>query len=343
MSTQSDGVRSGASAMFSAMEWCDPYMKVMKEIAHERSSAEVEWKPYVGGAVAILDRIRRNWPDHGADLMVAWDGTYAEIAREGWAEPVTEDRVPNLKDVPKRLLYKDDSGNVINVPRSIAQAYWFYREDISPIQINSIDDFLDPRLKGKICMQFPRMNLNMCMLSMALAHGGDERNMEPAWEFVTKLARSGNIGRVVGSLPELVETIGSGETCVGFECGAVAIDLARSFKIRHLMKMPPSTGFGTYLFTQGWYVLKGPNTNAAFDLVNTVLDAEVNGRFNNRVGALPVNSKASVTDEMKFLSFTEEEMDRYGCFPDWQHLMADVDPSMKRWQEQISPLLKAAS
>ncbi|OCK57407.1 extracellular solute-binding protein [Bradyrhizobium sp. LMTR 3] len=329
-----------AAETITAIDWGGHYIESIKAIAAEQSDVDFNWQLHIGGAITIMSRIKELWPHAGIDLLAGWDGTYPQIAQEGWAEPVTLAKVPNLVDVPSRLLVRDRAGNIVNIPRTMTQAFWFCRDDITPFEITRLDDLLDPRLKGKICIPTPTANLNMQMVSMALNRGGDERRMEPAWDFMKELARIGNIGRVWGTLAELNNSIISGETCVAFESGAVATNLARKFKIRYLIKQDPkTTGFWTFLFDQGWCVLKGKHTDAAFKFANFAIGPEKNAEFNRLIGGVPVNMKAEVADEMKPLVFSNEEIGQFTYRPDWAYLTEHTSAWMKRWGEEIVPLL----
>jgi putative spermidine/putrescine transport system substrate-binding protein len=262
------------------------------------------------------------------------------VVREGWAEPVTVEKVPNLADIPPKLLVKDSAGNVINIPRTLTALIWYYREDTAPFQIGTIDDLLDPRLKGKICFPIPTLNQNLQMVSLALHKGGNEKNMEPAWEFMKKLAHSGNIGRVANADVDITNSISSGETSISFQGASAAIDLARNFKMRYLIKMDPkTTGFWAFFYHEGWCVLKGGHTDAAFKFANFAISPENDAEFNGLAGGIPANVKSKVADQVKPLAFNSEEMERYAYIPDFSYISQQGDAWMKRWEQEIVPLL----
>ncbi|MER9573717.1 extracellular solute-binding protein [Mesorhizobium opportunistum] len=328
-----------AADTITAVEWGGSYVDGIKKIAAKQSDVQVNWQLHSGGAAAILPKIKATWPNPGIDLLTGWDLSLQAIAREGWAEPVTVEKVPNLADIPKKLLIKDNAGNIINIPRSISSIFWFYREDNAPFEITKIDDLLDPRLAGKVCFPAPQCNSNLQMVALALHKGGDERNMEPAWDFVKKLARSGNIGRVATADTDITNSISSGETFVSFQAGSFVINLARDFKIKYLTKMDQDSGFRTFLYQEAWCVLKGGNTDAAFTFANFAINAENNDEFNRSIAGIPVNIKATTSDEVKPMVFNEEEMDRYIHIPDWAYVSEQADAWLKRWEQEIVPLL----
>lgn len=328
-----------AAETITAVEWGGAYIDTMRSLVAKQSDVNVNWLLHEGGAMTILPKIKAGWPNPGIDLLAGWDPVWQVIKREGWAEPIPLDKVPNLADVPAKLLVKDAGGNVINIPRAIDYAFWFYRSDITPFEITKIDDLLDPKLKGKICFPVPTLNSNEQMISLALAHGGDERNMEPAWDFVKELARSGNIGRVANADSDITASISSGETCISLQASTGASTLARQVKLRFLNKMEPKTGFGTFVFHEGWCVLKGGHTDAAFKLANFLIDPENCGEFGRAIGAIPANSKAKLSEEMKALALSSTELEKFTYIPDWAYLSEQSDAWMKRWELEVAPLL----
>ncbi|WP_409190581.1 PotD/PotF family extracellular solute-binding protein [Bradyrhizobium sp. RDM4] len=332
-------VGARAEDTITAVDWGGNYANEIKKLAAKQSDIKVNWQLHAGGAMAILPKIKAKWPNPGIDLLTGWDPSWQMIAREGWAEPVTTERVPNLADIPHKLLVKDGSGNVINIPRTISAMVWFYREDIAPFPITTLDDLLDPRLKGKICFPVPSLGSNLQMLSLALHKGGDERTMEPAWEFMKKLARSGNIGRIANADTDITTSITSGETCLSIQGASAPIERARNFKIRILSKMEKESGFRTFIYHEGWCVLKGGHTDAAFKFANFAIAPETNAEFNRAISGVPVNIKSKVSDEIKPITFNNEEMERFAYIPDWAFLSTQTDAWMKRWEQEIAPLL----
>ncbi|MCK1428762.1 extracellular solute-binding protein [Bradyrhizobium sp. 87] len=328
-----------AEETITAVEWGGNYGNEMKKLAAKQSDVKINWQLHAGGATAILPKIKAKWPNPGIDLLTGWDPSWQIIAREGWAEPVTPEKVPNLADIPQKLLVKDSAGNIVNIPRTITAMIWFYREDKAPFQIAKIGDLLDPRLKGKICFPVPSLGSNLQMLTLALHNGGDERNMEPAWEFMKKLAQSGNIGRVANADSDITNSITSGETCITMQGGAGPIERGRDFRIRYLSKMDKGSGFRTFVYHEGWCVLRGGHTDAAFKFANFAIGPETNTEFNQAVRAVPVNVKSKVVDEIKPISFNNEEMEKYVYIPDWAYLSTQTDAWMKRWEQEIAPLL----
>ena len=137
----------------------------------------------------------------------------------------------------------------------------------------------------------------------------------------------------------MTNSISSGETCVSFAGGSFTTQLARSIKIKNLTKLDQKTGFRTFLYQEGWCVLKGGNTDAATKFANFAISPENNAEFNRGIAGVPVNVKAKADDEIKHMVFNSEEMDKYVYIPDWPYLSEQGDAWMKRWEQEVVPLL----
>ena len=335
----------GANKAFGAqeltvVEWGGPYLEAMKAITEKDGGFDVTWELHAGGSAAILPKIKSQWPDNLVyDIVAGWTPVFISMVREGWAATVNLDNVPNLANVPEGLITKDDAGNWKNVPRNTNAAYFGYREDLCPIEITSVEDFLDPKLKGQICWPDPFYGVNIQMIMLAVQRGGDEFNMEEGWKFMKELARSGNIGRVFKTETDVLNSLSTGETSVAHANIGNFVTLGRKLPIRHLTKVPNSPGLKPAIVVEGWSVLNGDNTQAAFDFANMTISAENNEFWGENAGLPPTNSKAKVPDELLPFVFTDEELAEFAFFPDWDYVSKQTDGWVKRFEQEIVPLL----
>ena len=322
------------------VEWGGPYYENMKKLADKYDKYDITWELHAGGAAAILPKIKSQWPDNVQyDMVASYTPVTAAMVREDWLETVTLDNAPNLVDVPESLIAKDADGNWKDIPRNTGSVYFAFREDLCPIEIKSLEDLLDPQLKGKIVWPDPIYASNAAMVMLALARGGDEFNMEPAWEFMKELAKSGNIGRVFKTETDFITSISTGETCLASGANTNWAHLAREFPITHLTKVPNVPGLKTALYVESWAVLKGDNTAAAFDLANFTISPENNEWWAAAIGAAPVNVKSKPTEELMPVVFTEQEVKDSTYIPDWGYLTTQIDGWVKRFEQEIVPLL----
>ena len=322
-----------------AVEWGGAYKKAIDEIDATQSAVKTTFELHAGGAAAILAKIKATWPKTNYDVVAAWNPVFASMIAEDWVETVTPEDMPNLKDIPKALFMTGAGGALKAIPRSITGQHWGYRKDLCPFEITKIQDLLDPRLKGQVLFPGPVMNSGMQMISIARALGGSESNMEPAWDFVKKLARSGNIGRVSTSDSETFNSLSTGETCLGFAATTSFGRVAAAAPIVNLTKMPVESGFRTAIVMEGWAVLKGPKSAAAKEWLNAMLSPENNEKLNASIGTVPVNSKAKASEKLAHITFTEDELAKHAFVPDWQVLSQNLNGWTQRWEKEVAPLL----
>ncbi len=328
-----------AADEITVVEWGEPYIGAMKAVAAQQDTVDVNWVLHSGGAAAILPKIRATWPEPQYDLVAAWSPVFQAMNKEGWCEAFTAADVPNIAEIPESLIHKDEQGRFLTIPRTMSAIHWWYREDTCPIEIKTLDDLLDPRMKGKVLFPDPVLNTNLQIITLALHRGGDERNLEPGWEFVKELAKSGNIGRVAHADVDTLNSISTGETCVTFSGAPNAVKLNENFPIVSLTKVGRETGFVTSLYNEGWCILKGGNTKAAFDFANHTISAKSNEDFNSAGGGIPTNITSERAARLDHLAFTDEELDRHAFIPDWAYISEQVDGWMKRWEQEVVPLL----
>lgn len=332
------GRRALAAQNLVAVEWGGPWVKGSKLVTAKQDKFDITWVLHEGGAAAILPKIKGSWPNTPYDLVDVWTPVFITMIREGWAETVTLDDVPNLADVPKSLITKDDKGNWKNVPRSISGVFFMYRPDICPIEITKLDDLLDPRLKGQICWPSPIMNTSLQTVALALHNGGDEFNIDPGWKMLEEIAKSGNIGRVYVTTTDTINSLSTGETSVTFTDQGTASAIANNVPVEFLTKVHESLKF--FPFTEGWVVLKSSkNKKAAFEYANYTMTPANCELFNAEIGEAPTNSKSEPSPSVSHLSMSDAELEKYAYMADYEHVSKQVDAWVKRFESEIVPLL----
>jgi putative spermidine/putrescine transport system substrate-binding protein len=327
-----------AATALTVVEWGTPYVEAMKQIAAKQQAADITWVLHQGGSATILPKIKASWPNKSFDLVAAWRPVFLSMMREGWLEPVARDKVPNLNDVPEGLITKDEKGTWYDIPRSVSGAFFAYRSDICPVKITKIQDLLDPKLKGQISWPAPIFNTNLQLVALALANGGDERNIEPGWVFLKELAKSGNIGRIHSNMADFTNSFNSGETSVTFADSPTLAESAKNVPVEFLTKTDPS--LRTFPWAESWGVLKNSqNKDVAFEFANFTLEPENCTFFNQAIPAAPANAKAKPVQGLEFLSFTPDEIKKFAYFVDFDHVSKELDGWIKRFESEIAPLL----
>lgn len=339
MSNVAGGGRIAHAAQpLTIVDWGPPFIDATREAFAEYGGSNATWVIHDGGAANVLAKIKAAWPSPPYDMIAAWRPVFLSMAREGWLEPITVEDVPHLKDVPERLIDKDEDGNWVSIPRSLTGAVFAYRPDICPIEINTLEDLFDPRLKGQIAWPHPLTYSNIQLLALAIHEGGSEENMDPGWDLLRKLAESGNIGRTFNSISEGITSLTTGETSISFMDGPSMLSVSRNVSLKFLSKHDES--LKTFPWTEGWGILKSSKAKQeALDFANYTISPEVNTRINAAFGDGPVNTKSEPVEGLEYLSFNDEQLERFAYFPDFDLLSKNADAASKRFEQEIQPLL----
>lgn len=329
--------RAAAAEALVAVEWGGDVVKAMKQIAAKQNKVKVNWVLHQGGSSAILPKIKAAWPRVEHDYVSGWEGSFHSMIQEDWLETITTKDVPNLADIPDKIVVKDKDGNRKAVPRAVGGIYFGYREDTSPIEIKSIDDLLDPKLKGRVCWPGPTQNMMLQLVALSIHGGGSEHNTEPGWKFMKELAKSGNIGRVAVTDVDFTNSLTSGETAVGFFAEPSWASVAKNFKVKRLTKQ---SGMPAFLYQSGFAIMKNRgNLAATKEFVNHCISPEMSALYAQVAGEAPLNVKAKTPKNLAHLSFSAAEMDQFVYVPDFSKVLAQQDAWTKRWESEIAPLL----
>jgi len=331
-------VRPAAAATdLTAVEWGGDVVNAMKKIAEKQDKVQINWVLHQGGSGAILPKIKATWPHADYDYVAGWEGSFSGMIKEDWLVPVSVASVPNLADIPQKIIVKNAKSEWMAVPRAVGGIYFAYRKDISPVPLNSVDDLFDPKLKGKICWPGPTQSMMLQLVALALHGGGDENKMEPGWDLMKKLAKSGNIGRIAVTDTDFTTSLTSGETVGGFYSEPQLTSVAKSFPV---VRQTKQQGMPTFLYQSGFAVFKNrPNLDATLAFINHAISPEMSSLYAEIAGEAPLNVKAKTPDSLKHLAFTPEEFDKFVYVPNFDVVLSQQDAWTKRWENEIAPLL----
>ena len=328
---------AAAATELTAVEWGGDVVNAMKAIEAKQDKVTVNWVLHQGGSGAILPKIKATWPRAEFDYVAGWEGSFNGMLKEDWLVPVTTAMVPNLADIPQKIIVKNAKGDWMAVPRAVGGIYFAYRKDISPVEIKSIDDLFDPRLKGKLCWPGPTQSMMLQLVALALHSGGDEHNVEPGWVLMKKLAESGNIGRIAVTDTDFTTSLTSGETVGGFYSEPQLTAVAKEFPVVRLTKQE---GMPIFLYQSGFAVFQNrPNLEATLAFINHAISPEMSNLYATIAGEAPLNVKSETPENLKHLAFTPEEFDKFVYVPDFNEVLTQQDAWTKRWENDIAPLL----
>jgi putative spermidine/putrescine transport system substrate-binding protein len=324
--------------------WGAQWIEVCRPIGEEwmRSTGDrIQWELHAGGAMGIVGRMRPVWPRIQQNLVAAWDPVFDAMIEAGWVEPVDPAEMPALKDIPEIFFKKDAQGRKVTVPLSTAGAFWGYRTDLVDKPIESIEQLLEPRFKGKLCVPVPVNLSGLLMVSLAIQRGGNERDIEPGWKFLKELAERGNIGRVVANNSEMINAMSQGDLSVAFWNTGGWQAVRDRFPCRLLTRLNDNKGF---LFNEGYVVMKGDNPAriaAAKRFANHFATPEINGRYNLPLGSGPTNPKSTVSESIRDIFYKPDELAKYAYIPNYSYMATQVDAWTRRWETEITPLVRA--
>lgn len=337
--------RALAARNLVVVTWGGPWIDSVKPFAKAFSEAHdvrFAWELHQGGSQNILAKIRATWPVVKYDLVSAWNPTFSGMITEDWLETVTVDDIPNLKDVPDHYIMKDAQGNGKIVPATTGSTFWGYRTDLVKKPITSFEDMLDPSLKGKVAIWDPTAWSSLPYISMALEYGGSEKNMDPGFEFLKRLAQTGNISRILNSDVDQTTTMTTGESAVSFGFSAAWTEASKSQPIKVLSRVPGSGGLKGFLYNEGWGILKGPNADLAKEFANFTISPENNEVHNEINSSLPTNTKAKPSAAAAPYVYAPEEFDKFAYIPDYGYVIEHVDGWAKRFETEVVPLIRQA-
>ena len=322
------------------VQWGAGWIEVSKKLIEpfqKETGDQIAWELHAGGAMAIVAKIRPQWPRVPYNVVSAWNPVFSAMDAEGWLDTITVDEVPNLKDIPDSFVQKNAKGQAISVPLSTAGAFWGYRTDLLDKPLENLDQLLEPRFKGKICVPFPVNLSGLLLVTLAIQRGGNERNVEPGWEFLKELAKRGNIGRVINNNSEFINAMSGGDLSVAFFNNGGWSSVRKQFPVKITNKLPGNKGF---LYNEGFCILKGEKTAASKKLANYFAGAAQNQEYNWNLGSGPTNSKSKVNPDVADFYYPPDELAQYAYFADFAYLSTQVDAWAKRWETEIVPLLR---
>jgi putative spermidine/putrescine transport system substrate-binding protein len=324
------------------VQWGAQWIEVSKEILKEYNKSDptrVAWELHAGGSAAVVAKVKATWPNTKYNVLSVWDPVFQDMIAEDWLEPIDESLVPNLAAIPDAFIQKNGKGQKMTVPLSTAGAFWGYREDLLPGGFESVNDLLKPEFKGKLCIPYPINLTGLFLVTCAIQQGGDEKNMEPGWDFVKKLAASGNIGQICTNNSEFINAMASGQYSVGFWNNGGWFATAKNFPVKIKNRMPDNKGF---LYNEGFCVLKGSPLKAAFKFANHFAGPAVNEQYNMNLGSGPTHPKAKTNPKLKEWYYaTPEEIAKFGYIPDYAFLGTKKDEWNARWEKEVVPLMRS--
>jgi putative spermidine/putrescine transport system substrate-binding protein len=334
--------RGRAAVTLTGVQWGGPWVNTAKAITERQDQWRVNWELHTGGSATIIPKIRASWPNVAYDFVAQYDPLYYIWAEQDWPEPLSVEEMPAFRDVPDEIFHRNAKGEIINVPITVTGTVFGFRKDIMPVEIRRIEDLLNPKLKGKVIIR-DAVAGDTTIVQFAVAFGGDERNMDPGWDFLKKLVKSGNVGRVARAEVDFINALTSGECAVGcWNVGGwrkVAENFPCEFLILDKREAP---GLQMGLINEGYMIPKASRNKAETKrYLNWFISPENNEEYNKAIGAVPVNLKSKPGDfAQRFFFKTKEDRERFTRKFAFDVLAAKKNDVINRFETEIAPFIR---
>ncbi len=325
------------------MIWGGGWIEGAKAIQAKQNKVDVNWELLTGGAATMIPKIKAAWPNTPYDMVAQFSPLYYTWDQEDWAEPLTFDEMPNLRDIAPDMFHRNKKGEMITVPLSMSGSFWGYRKDICPVEIKTMDDLFNPKLKGKVVVPIATQNLNSSGLSFSVAQGGNEKNMEPGWQYLKKLAQSGNIGRVANGAQDFANSLLTGETVAGYWNLAGWAVVVKQFPCEFLIRdKKQAPGFQVFTLNEAFLIPKvSKKKKETKEFLNFFINAENNESYNKGVGLAPTNTKSKPSDVAQAINFPNKaDRDKFLWDTDYGTLASMRDEMIRRFETEIVPAIK---
>ncbi|MGQ0567993.1 MAG: ABC transporter substrate-binding protein [Armatimonadota bacterium] len=218
------------------------------------------------------------------DVMIANTTWVSALRKEGFFAKLTEDRVPNLKDIWPELRNKDDNGVVTLVgPLGIA-----YRTDLVSNPPKRWVDLWRPEYKGKLGVYtINNSAAPMFLMLMGKLFAKDDKNMDIAFQKMKELLPV----RFTDFSGDMEKLLVAGEVHLGILDAPAASRLKRQGI--PLAWVPPIEG--VFMFEQDTNVSEfAGNKELAFKFVNYFISAPVQEKWARSFWWTPANRRVKI-------------------------------------------------
>jgi len=222
------------------------------------------------------------------DVMIANTTWVSALRKEGFFAKLTEDKVPNLKDIWPELRNKDDNGVVTLVgPLGIA-----YRTDLVSNPPKRWVDLWRPEYKGKLGVySINNSAAPMFLMLMGKLFAKDDKNMDVAFQKMKELLPV----RFTDFSGDMEKLLVAGEVLIGILDAPAASRLKRQGI--PLAWVPPIEG--VFMFEQDTNVSEfAGNKELAFKFVNYFISAPVQEKWARSFWWTPANRKVQITGQL---------------------------------------------
>lgn len=262
------------------------------------------------------------------DLAPNGEPPHLRLIGMGFLERTNTDLVPNLKNVHQAFIDKSQGYGVPATYSLIGIAYNSKKVTKVP---TSWKDLWDPAYRGKVGLTSTSSNLGLGFLvATAKVNGGDENNLEPAWEAMKRLQPF-----VIAPNPTALAQLFEREEIVVAPLWSTdaAVLASKGLPIKFVKPQPGAIAIVSFLS-----IIRGSQyTQLAHELLNGVLSVE----YQTKAAAKPyffgpTNVKVSVPSEAaEYIPTTLGEVRRLQTV-NWPIVVPKRATIVERWNREFS-------
>lgn len=334
--------RALASETIVAVTWGGPWFEFIQKIGAEWSAKtgnQILWQQHDNGASAtVVAKVMAAWPNPKQDVINSNDPAIYAMAAEGWLEPL--DDLPSMKDMPEEFIIKDAEGRAVSAPHDAEIFFWGYRSDLVPKGVKSLSDILKPDFPGGIGLRDVSLYSGVPLVSLALERGGSETNIDPAFDFLKDIAKTGKVAGVFGSAVDAVNSMVSGESAITLATGAEWKQIGEAAPIQLLNRVPNGKGLKAFYSLAQWCVPKTPRKELAKAFVEYLISPEPCERYASETDTAPTNKKSKASGDPRFI-LTGDELKDFGYFCNYKLMSEKSNSWTERYNTEIRPLMRA--
>jgi putative spermidine/putrescine transport system substrate-binding protein len=318
-------------------EWSDAVDSLGNDF-EKQTGSPVLVMVHPGPSSATLERIRAAWPNYyGVDVYQAGDFNGHLAMQAGYLAPL--DDLASLADYPPFCIGKGKDGHTYYVGMYAYSEIFGYRPDElsnPPASLSDLEN--NSSYVGSVGIPHPSQACSF-LLMCAYANGGSEFDIDPGFEAVKRLLQKKVIKRVWTTDADARNALSSGEVLLSFAVAGNFVSLAKSGlnvkTIKGLSDAP--IYYGTDMIAVIQNSLK---VDVGKQFTDFLLRSDNATKFCNAVGMPPGNLKSTVVDPIVAdLAPDSTLLKQKGRTADIDQYTANIDNWVKRWDEEITPLL----
>lgn len=245
------------------------------------------------------------------------------------------EKIPNLNEIYEQYVQPERKG----VAFAVSAIGFIYNTELVDEPPKVWNDMFDPRFKGKVAVWDYAWSFNG-LVPVAYANGGDEENMEPAWERYSQAAKDGQFRFVFDSNQQLKDAMTRGEVLVAPFFMPFAITWGPKGDGAPIAYAIPEDG--PFAFPILYQIVKGSSErqiDVASDIINMYLSPEWQGRYCSIAGRMPTGKRVRLDAEMaKEPLFAPEIVEKTKNL-DWLAIAKHNQEWKERWDREVKAYL----